>query len=64
LNAYLGSDMSLDAILFCREVKSRGAINSIAIQQSHRRHVQLKSGSNQLLRHRSALEKTKSRPRM
>src|ERR1041384_325449 len=64
LNAYLGPDMRFDAIPFCSEMKSRCAINSIAVQQSHRRHLQLETGSNQLLRHRSALQKTKSRPRM
>ena len=63
-NAYLGADVALMSILLCGEMKARRAINSIAIEQSHRRHLQLESGGNQLFRHRSAFQKTKSRPRM
>src|SRR5215208_1790224 len=64
LNADLGADVGLDVILLCGKVKPRRAINSITIEQSHRRHLQLNAGSNQFFRHRSALQKTKSRPRM
>src|SRR5687768_6099707 len=50
----LGADVRLDSIPFRGEMKPRRAINPIAIEQRHRRHLQLNAGGNQLFRHRSA----------
>jgi hypothetical protein len=63
-NADLGADMGLDSIPFRGEMKPRRTINSIAIEQRHRRHLQFNARGNQLFRHRSAFQKTKSRSRM
>src|SRR5882762_850159 len=56
--------MRLDATFLCGHMKSRRAINAVAIQQSHRRHFHLSAGADQLFRRRSTFEKTERRPRM
>src|SRR5215217_286309 len=50
LNAYLGADVRLDAVLLPAEVKSRRAVNSVAIEEGHRRHIHREAGRDQLFR--------------
>src|SRR5215218_7898615 len=64
LNAYLGADVCFDAVLLTAEVKSRCAINSVAVEQGHRRHFHGEAGRDQLFRDGRAFEKAERRPRM
>src|SRR2546421_5118731 len=56
--------MRLDLQLFCCQVKSRCPVETVVIQQGHRRHLQSRTHCNQFLRRRSATKETERRPRM
>src|SRR6266478_166567 len=48
--------MRLESRLFCREMKTRGAVYSISIEQCHPRHPQVRAHRDQFLRNRSPFE--------
>src|SRR2546430_17370357 len=56
--------MRLNLQLFCCQVKSRCPVETIVIQQGHRRHLQSRTRRNQFLRRRSTTKETERRPRM
>jgi hypothetical protein len=58
----LRPNMRLQLRLLGRHMKSRRAIDSIAIQQCHRRHIQVSASRHQSLWQRSPFQKAKSRP--
>src|SRR6185503_16109229 len=53
LHAYLRTDVRLDSVFLCRKMKPWRAVNSIAVQQCHGRHLQRQPDRDQLFRHRS-----------
>jgi len=53
--------MRLDIELLGREMKTRRAIDSVAIEQRHRRHLVLGTYLGQFLRNRSSFEEAESR---
>ena len=59
-----GADVGANAGLPRRHVKARGAVDAVAVEERHRRHVQLRAQGGQLLRQRSALEKAEGGPGM
>ena len=52
--------MRFDLQLFHRQMKARRAIDAIAIEQRHRRHLVLCADLGQLLGNRSPFEKAES----
>jgi hypothetical protein len=56
--------MRLDARLFCGEMEARRAVYSIAIEQCHRRHSQVRAHRDQFLGNRSPFEKAERRAGM
>src|SRR6185369_9449434 len=60
----LGADVRLESILASGKMKPRRSVNAVAIEQRHRRHVEIERGGDQFLRHGGAFQKTKSRTSM
>ena len=52
------SDVRAKSQLFRRDVKARRTIKAIAIEQGHRRHLQLCTAGHQYFRQGCAFEKT------
>ena len=55
------TDVGAEAGLFRRHVKTRGAVDAVAVHQRHGGRARLRAGSRHLFRHRSAFEKTETR---
>ncbi len=55
------SDVRFDSRFLCRHVETRRAIESVAIEQRHGRHLQVGAGRDQIFGQGSAFEKTESR---
>src|SRR5258708_1688643 len=58
---YFCADVSLNARLSCGQIKSGRAIESVAVEQSHRGHAICGACMNQALGHGRSLQKTESR---
>ena len=56
--------MRLDPRFLRRHVETRRAIDAVAIEQRHGRHVQVRAGGNQVLRQGGAFEKAERRTGM
>src|SRR5258708_4003611 len=58
---YFCADVRLNARFFCGQIKSGRAIESIAVEQSHRGHAICGACLNQALGYGCSLQKTESR---